>query len=150
MILKPHSPALAKYIPRILQKVDFEPSCGCWLWTGGQGNGGYGLMRYEGRLVVAHRAVYMVLRGPIPPRLYLLHRCDTPQCVNPDHLTPGTQKENVADAKRKGRFLGDLTPDQVRHIRRREKSITEYAAEYGMTPAAIGNIMHRRRYAEIE
>jgi hypothetical protein len=72
-----------------------EPNSGCWLWTGGMlGNRRYGVMTYNGRRMVAHRAIYMQHKGAIPDGLVLDHLCRVTCCVNPDHLEPVTQAEN--------------------------------------------------------
>lgn len=76
-------------------KVAFEPMTGCWLWTGALQPTGYGSMHLKGRSGRAHRAAYEALVGPIPTNLTLDHLCRTRCCVNPDHLEPVTQRENV-------------------------------------------------------
>lgn len=87
-----------------------EPNSGCWLWTGGSlGSMGYGAFSPAGAtfkvrgVVYAHRFAYEHFVGPVPAGLCVLHRCDTPPCVNPDHLFLGTQLENVRDMMAKGR-----------------------------------------------
>lgn len=65
---------------------------------------GYGQLCVAGAYKRAHRVVYEMLVGPIPTGAYLLHRCDVPACVNPAHLYPGTQKQNMADCIERGRF----------------------------------------------
>lgn len=66
----------------------------CWLWTGYTNRGGYGVI-YAGAMVPAHRFAYELLVGPIPDGLVIDHLCRTKACVNPDHLEPVTQGENV-------------------------------------------------------
>jgi hypothetical protein len=78
----------------------------CWLWTGRKvGALGYGQLRYGRRTVCvyAHRYAYERFVGSIPKGLKVLHRCDVPACVNPDHLFVGTSKDNTQDMIAKGR-----------------------------------------------
>lgn len=82
-----------------------EPNSGCHIWLGPQMKlrNGYGNFICEGVQKRAHRAAWEFYRGPIPAGLHVLHRCDTPLCVNPNHLFLGTQQDNMKDKRRKGR-----------------------------------------------
>lgn len=81
-----------------------EPNTGCWLWFGSDdGHGRYGRFSMLGRQIKAHRASWMIFRGPLADHLCVLHECDIPWCVNPDHLFLGTQLENAQDRERKDR-----------------------------------------------
>lgn len=75
---------------------------GCWLWTG-PSTKGYGTFSVSGKLVYAHRHSWTIHRGEIPNGAHVLHKCDTPLCVNPDHLFIGNNLLNVADKVAKGR-----------------------------------------------
>lgn len=79
---------------RLIEKIR-RGSTGCWLWTGHIGKFGYGGFRYKGKPMPAHRAAYLLLVGPIPPRLQLDHICRVRRCVNPLHLDVVTAKENT-------------------------------------------------------
>jgi len=68
---------------------------GCWDWIGSQDGWGYGQFRHNGRLVMAHRAIYERLVGPIAVGLTLDHLCRNPACGNPAHLEPVTNRENI-------------------------------------------------------
>jgi hypothetical protein len=75
----------------------------CWLWLGPRDRDGYGLTPRLGGEARAHRVSWVLAHGPIPPGRWVLHRCDTPGCVNPAHLFLGTTRENTADMVAKGR-----------------------------------------------
>lgn len=67
----------------------------CWLWLGAMDSKGYGRMRVNKRYKGAHRVAYELWRGEIPEGLVLDHLCKRPDCVNPQHLEPVTQRENL-------------------------------------------------------
>ena len=74
----------------------------CWEWQANTGRG-YGMFWFGKTPIVAHRASWMMLRGPIPEGMNVLHKCDNRKCVNPNHLFIGTQSDNVQDMLQKGR-----------------------------------------------
>jgi hypothetical protein len=103
-------------------------SDGCWLWVGQRDPNGYGRMMVAAKPELAHRLSWKLLRGDITSKQHVLHRCDNPPCVRPEHLFLGDQVSNNADkmAKKRHRFgvsRGEahggaiLTADQVREIR---------------------------------
>lgn len=84
-----------------------EPNTGCWLWMGACNSFGHGhyhtYVDGKKRNMNAHRYSWTIHRGPIPEGMCVCHSCDVPQCVNPDHLFLGTDKDNMVDRDRKGR-----------------------------------------------
>ncbi len=82
----------------------FYVTPGCWIWVAAT-RSGYGRVWVDGKLVSAHRYSYEMYVGPIPDGMVVRHKCDTPSCVNPDHLEIGSQAENIGDAVRRGRHF---------------------------------------------
>jgi len=104
----------------------------CWVWNGPRSDKGYGTWHFSNNsyvLVSTHRFIWTAVNGEIPEELLVLHRCDNPPCVNPEHLFLGSYSDNTQDCIRKGRFvIGDrprgeacnkakLTEVDVRKIR---------------------------------
>jgi hypothetical protein len=80
----------------------------CLLFMGSKDRDGYGSFWLNGRSIKAHRASWIIAHGEITGGLWVLHACDTPACVNPDHLFLGTCADNWADCIAKGRTARGL------------------------------------------
>lgn len=98
---------------RSVQKTDT-----CWIWTAGKSPQGYGKMRAWGKHARAHRVSWVIHKGAIPPGLCVLHRCDNPACVTPDHLFLGTSIDNNIDRDAKGRQARGATSGPRLHPER--------------------------------
>lgn len=122
---------------------------GCWLWTAVVNDDGYGhFTRQSGREVYAHRFSYELHKGQIPKGMSVMHLCDKPRCVNPEHLKLGTHRENMVDARLKGRAWSKLTADQVREIRTLFGTLSgaEIARRYGVSDTQISGIKRGHKW----
>lgn len=126
----------------------------CWLWTAATTTDGYGLISKRG----AHQVSWELHNGPIPDGLNVLHRCDNPPCVRPDHLFIGTQQDNIQDAIRKGRMgpttgRAKLAVTQVQEVRRLyatgKATYKEIGDRFGVGISAINHIVHRRTWSNV-
>lgn len=81
-------------LDRFMAKVDVQPG-GCWLWFGAISAKGYGRFMLDGRNRLAHRVAFEIFVGPIPAGLTIDHTCEDRACVNPEHLEPVTNRENL-------------------------------------------------------
>lgn len=134
-------------IDRLLEKAIRNPDSGCWEWTAHRFENGYGAIIIEKKVRKAHRVSYELHCGPIPDGARILHKCDNPSCINPDHLRIGTQTENVEDMIAKGRkALGErtgvskLTEQDVIAIRRSTEPSRKIATTYGVGKTTINSI----------
>ena len=94
-----------------------EPNSGCWLWASGvRGNPARPVIRNKGKSITAYRVSYELFKGPIPFGLLICHSCDTPLCVNPDHLFPGTIQDNFDDCWKKGRTAVQKKPSYMKRL----------------------------------
>ena len=141
---------------------------GCWEWIAARTPLGYGQVRFRGTRELAHRVSWILLKGEIPPdqstrygTACVLHRCDNPSCVNPEHLFLGNQADNANDAVGKGRWgkrgcKGEkhgralLTESDVIAIRKSGKPTRALAAEYAVSQSAIAHILKGRTWGHVK
>jgi len=137
---------------RLWSQVDSTVD-GCWLWRGARDKDGYGRTSYGGRKMVASRAVWFSLHGPLVSAVCVCHHCDNPPCCNPAHLFTGSKADNNADMVSKGRQKGGgargerapsakLREEQVKEIRtlRGSDFVHVIAARFGVSRKTISNI----------
>ena len=117
----------------------------CWQWISST-NGGYGQLFYQGTRSFAHRFSWELYhQRSIPPGLVIRHSCHNPLCVNPHHLTPGTQTQNMQDMKSAGRegYVTKITPQQQLEIIASPLRLGELARKYGVSKTTIHRIQHK-------
>ena len=139
-------------------RVDKSDPSGCWVWLAGKNSDGYGEFWEDGEIWYAHRYSWVIHNGAIPDKMWVLHHCDNPSCVNPKHLFLGTQLDNLADMHRKGRGRGPrgnknpsskLRPEDIPEIRKmfdHGVSRAEIARKYGVAWHSINRILSGKRW----
>lgn len=147
-------------------ETKYERGPACWVWTASRNSNGYGQI---GRGPAgagnwqAHRAAWVLEYGPIPDGVCVLHRCDNPLCVRPDHLFLGTHKDNSQDMVRKGRHalhgkgahsgerhhLAKITDATAREIRSSPETGRAMASRLGLSEAQVSRIRTGRRWAHL-
>lgn len=158
-------PALLR---RFMGKVSPEPMSGCWLWTGAPSDdtptGQYGRFRVHGVQERAHRVSWLLHKGDIPDGLHVLHRCDNPACVRPDHLFLGTNQDNVADRVAKGRSanmphpgeahpmrkLDEASIRSIRELYRAGERQSDLARAFGIDRSTVCEIVNRRKWRHVQ
>lgn len=129
-----------------------EKGSNCWIRMGAKTRNGYNVLRWNKKQEYAHRVSWMIHFGEIPIGLCICHKCDIPNCVNPEHLFLGTQMDNLRDMVKKGRggyhgLPGEKHPDaklkekDVLFIRQfyRKGEITQQkiAEQFGITQQTV-------------
>lgn len=113
------------------------PDRECWLWRGKLDAAGRGRIWVDGKLKLAHRAVWELKVGPIPPGALLCHHCDNPTCVNPKHMYVGTPKSNVRDMMVRKRHWTDKDPARAKEVARRTGSANTHFRGSGNPKAKL-------------
>lgn len=143
------------------KRSDRAATKGCWPWLGYRQSGGYGQIYIKGKWYLAHRMSWVAHNGSIPEGQLVLHKCDRPACVNPDHLFLGSHADNAADCRAKGRAyiqqpghnfaftrksrVNKLTDKQVRYIRASSLKLRELAATFNVSMSTISNTRRGKR-----
>ncbi len=139
------------------ERVVVDEDTGCLLWVGSTDTCGYGIIHAEGQHT-AHRVSYTRYVKPIPAGAHVLHTCDRPACIAPEHLFLGTHAMNMADMVAKGRSRGaigsinasaKLTESQAVTIMQDERTCEDIAREYGISPTSVDMIRNGRTWKHV-
>jgi hypothetical protein len=150
---------------RLFAKSIPEPNSGCHLWTAGLTDKGYakiGIRDSAGKpkTMEGHRLAWELANGPAPSGMVVMHICDTPSCINVDHLKLGTQADNLRDMWVKGRAKPGQTPpherpnaklswELVRYIRSTPTPSKQLAKELGVTDVLIYRVRNGLGWKEL-
>lgn len=138
-------------VERFEAKID--KSGDCWMWTGYKLPSGYGQIWDGVSNTRAHRLSYEIYIGKISEGLFVLHKCDTPACVNPAHLFLGTAKDNAMDMMKKGRCSANILEDfevlEIRDMRKNGYTGKELSEKYSVTQGTISRIVQNRTWKHL-
>lgn len=136
-----------------------EKTDGCWWWRGSVHTNGYGEVKVAKKRILAHRRSWLLTFGDIPEGLCVLHRCDHPLCVRPDHLWLGTVVDNNRDRSTKGRTArvrpsvygtAKLSFEKADEIRKRYSGawgeMGKLAREYNVSRSVVSDILARKSW----
>jgi len=135
---------------RFWSKIQKHKNC-CWIWTGYKDGKGYGGFWHKKKWR-AHRLAYYLYYKIDPNNLCVLHKCDNPQCVRPDHLFLGTNNDNNEDCLKKGRRCDRFTKNQIQTIRRlycEGYLQRQIAIKYGITISMVSYIVKKKSYKSV-
>ena len=133
-----------------------EPNTGCLLWIGANDGRGYGHMTINKKTVKAYRVQWELVNGVIPKGVEVCHKCDTPACINPDHLFLGTHLQNMRDATSKGRMQhgrnghAKLTGEKVISILGDKRPVKIISNKYGISTGHIYAIKRGARWSYLQ
>lgn len=156
---KPTNPAYNFWtLNRLLDRSIEDNKTGCRVWQGRINKpGGYGRIGYREKQWRAHRLFYTLMVGEIPSGMDLLHACDNPLCINPNHLRPGTPSENIAEAYEKGRKKSPqgpksprfrLTEAQAHEAITSSETVAAMAQRFGVSKSVIYRLKNGSTWKE--
>lgn len=114
-----------------------ETECGCRIWLGYKTKDGYGRVCRDGEVQFLHRVMWEDRHGPIPPGMVVRHSCDTPSCINVDHLEIGTHADNANDKVVRGRSRHKIKVGDVPIIAAAKGTYREIADRFGISAASV-------------
>lgn len=126
-----------------------DPHSGCLLWTGPRTPDGYGIVWHEQTNLLVHREAWKLANGDIPSEMFVCHRCDVRNCINPEHMFLGSPQDNMDDKMMKGRHrtprgeehpAAKLTAEAVARIRTDTRPTKIIADEFGVSEGAIRHV----------
>lgn len=112
----------------IIEANSIKLENGCWMWNKKRGSDGYGRLSIKGVWTLAHRYSWEIHNQSSASGMFVIHSCDNPACVNPDHLRLGTASDNMQDCIKRGRQVKaggngtKLTQEKADEIRRLHNS----------------------------
>jgi HNH endonuclease len=139
-------------LPLFQFKYIIDEETKCWNWISNKNDHNYGYIMYKNEYYYAHRVSFLIYNKYINDDLDVLHSCDNPPCVNPEHLSQGTRKQNNDDKMNKGRFIimkgilngrADHSEKEIIEIREKAArgiSYQDLAKEYKDSPSHIAKI----------
>lgn len=145
-------------LDRYASKFSMQGSDDCWQWEGECNKSGRARIWFAGAKRCASHIALQLAGKPRPEGLVAMHSCDNPGCVNPRHLSWGTQADNIVDREAKGRggaafgersSAAKLTVRNVRAIREDPRTLTEIAKSYGVRITTITNIKTGRTWRNV-
>lgn len=150
-------------VARFNTKYIAEPMSGCWLWIGARTQAGYGRLARNHKFFLAHRISRQISCGDVRPGHLVCHSCDTPSCVNPEHLWVGTPEENTRDCMSKGRLkpgrllgedassskLTDVTVLEIVKLHSEGTSCPDLARAFGVSRNTIGRVLNGETWSQV-
>jgi hypothetical protein len=159
-------------VAEFVARVRVAPS-GCWEWAGSRQKRPSGALSYgvfsmkrrgRSRKLLAHRLAWMLMHGPLGAGVVVCHRCDNVACVRPDHLFSGTQADNLADMRAKGRGyvnsfprgtshpsakINEATVREIRELRAGGLSFAKIGAHVGLHASTVHDIVRGKNWAHV-
>jgi HNH endonuclease len=134
---------------QLYSNIEVDDKTNCWNWTKYKNKKGYGTVKINKTMQLAHRMSYKQATGSLLDKKHVLHRCDNPSCINPDHLWEGDNLDNVIDKVNKGRQGSKLTKQDAIDIKNSTKTTAELQQLYPVTAGHIRLIKTNKTWKSV-